>query len=420
MHEHLSRELFRSIHKGWRNPGDLATIAIAHLFELCPHCREEFETWRGELGEGVARDEADYDGALQKVRERTAANDLGVETEEARVEGDRRESRSRAQELLALPDDQRLEWIRTEKHGHSGLLLAEVLIEECRRTTPGYPHEGYTLADLARVVLHHAPVTGYAVELYALALAHLANAIRVLGDLPRADQVLGDARYILRCQVGDRLLRAEIDSLEGSLRMGQFRFRDATPMLLRPLTTFRLEGDWTQTAVILAKLGRNHRGMCEFERALALLAEAETSLRRAETPSPFLLRIIKNLRCNTLADLGDVEAAIDEIEGSVGVGYRDPLLDLRTWWSIAMINRRRGALEDAEEIYRMLVEEFETKEFENDLAHARFELACVCLKQQRAYEALELIDQVEGTFTRLRIRARVAEVHELRRRAARA
>jgi len=111
--------------------------------------------------------------------------------------GKLREARSRADELLRLVPDQRAEWLRSEAGRFSALLLAEVLIEESRRRTPAYPRDGYTLASLARLVLHHAPSSLRATALYARALAYMANAVRVIGDLPRADQIMGDARFLL-------------------------------------------------------------------------------------------------------------------------------------------------------------------------------------------------------------------------------
>jgi hypothetical protein len=71
VHEHLTRELFRAISSGWRNPGDLAAIALAHLFELCPHCRREFESWRRELEDASSAPEgADYEAVIEGIRAR--------------------------------------------------------------------------------------------------------------------------------------------------------------------------------------------------------------------------------------------------------------------------------------------------------------------------------------------------------------
>jgi hypothetical protein len=314
VHEHLSRELFRAIHKGWRNPGDLAAIAMAHLFELCPHCRSEFEAWRGELGEGVARGEGDYDGALQRIRERTAANDLGPDAEEARLGRERRDARSRAEALLALPDDQRLDWIQSEKDRHSGLLLAEALIEECRRRTPGYPHEGFLLANLSRVVLHHAPANDFALELFVRSLAYLGNASRVLGDTLRADQLLGDARYLLRVHpAGDRGTRAEIDCLVGSLRVEQFREDEAIAVLLRALMVYELERDDLRR-VVTALLPTDRPGAADVARFRSGRVVLALSMSHADRVDRWQIDDIE-------AERGDFREAIGHVtEGAVHAG----------------------------------------------------------------------------------------------------
>ncbi len=58
---HLTLALLRSVHQGRRSSGDLATLALSHLFQLCPDCREVFEDWRSERRrereEGSARNE---------------------------------------------------------------------------------------------------------------------------------------------------------------------------------------------------------------------------------------------------------------------------------------------------------------------------------------------------------------------------
>lgn len=413
MHEHLSRELFRAIHKGWRNPGDLAAIAMAHLFELCPHCRREFETWRGELGEGVARDEGDYDGALHKIRERTAANDLGPEAEEARVERERREARSRAEELLALPDEQRLDWIRNEKHRHSGLLLAEALIEESRQRTPGYPHEGYALADMARVVLHHFPVNDFAVELFIRALAYLANALRVCGDNSRADQLLGDAQYLLRARPGrDRWVQAEIDGLQGSLRIEQFRNNEAISILLRSLMAFEMENDACRTAIVLIKLSRAHLRKRELLRSLALLERAEALLESQD--SPFLMRNARQSKGSVLVRLGRFEEAREEVRRTLELDHQDPLLELRIQWLTSRIDAGAGDIEVAVETMTDVRNGFSERKLPSDVALADLTLAKFHCLQGRGREALDLADRAEAALVALKIPNALGRVHEVR------
>jgi tetratricopeptide (TPR) repeat protein len=417
MHEHLNRELFRAISSGWRNPGDLAAIALAHLFELCPSCRREFESWRRELEDrAVPSDAADYEAVIERARIRVERLPGGSE---APVEAEIREARSRADELLRLVPDQRAEWLRFEAGRFSALLLAEVLIEESRRRTPAYPRDGYTLASLARLVLHHAPSSLRATALYARALAYMANAVRVIGDLPRADQIMEDARFLLRCQGGgDRLVRAELDGLEGSLRNDQERSEEAVPLLLRALMTSRLEQMAGRTAAILIKLAGAHIRLNEPRRSLSLLIEAEKVL--DSEPDPRLRLLILHNRALGLYYSGypqQAQALLDESSELAG-SQDQPLNVLRRSWISGKAARKLADLDLAEERLVSVREGFSCRGLRSDAAEASMDLCGLYLEQGRRKEAEELADAALPVFEELELPAKASAARALRARAA--
>jgi tetratricopeptide (TPR) repeat protein len=418
MDEHLTRDLFRAIHKGWRNPGDLAAIAMAHLFEECPRCRHEFEAWRRELSESVAAPEGqDFDAVFDRLRAPAAANDGDGTALEARVEAERQRAGSRAEQLLALPADQRLDWIRNERSNHSGLLLAEVLIEDCRRQTPGHPYEGKALALLARVVLQHALASTYAVELYALSLAWLANAIRVIGDLPRADQILADARYLLRAQSlgADRLVRAEVDSLEASLRTGQDRPSEAIPLVLRALMAYRLEKKkWGAEATCFLKLARAHARQGETERAIALNREVGG---HAGAGAETRLHVIGRQNvASVLADAGKSEEASEALEEARPLYSRldEPLEQLRCVWTEAKVLRGNGEHDAAADLLLSVRSGFAAKDLRYDQALASMELAGWYTAQGRRRDAEPLVEEALPIFQALDLPAKTAAARALR------
>lgn len=408
MHAHLTHELFRAVASGWRNPGDLAGIAIAHLFELCPDCRRGFEGWRQELEDAsVPADAADYEAVIDRIRARVEA--APGETE-APVQSEVRRARSRAAELLHLSAEQQLDWIRSESDRLRGPLLAEVLIDEGFRRTQGYPHDGFALASLARLVLHHLPVSWRTAALYARALAHMANAVRVIGDLPRAEQLMGDARYFLRAQGGgDRLVRAELDRLESSLRLGQRRLRSAVTILLRAQMVYELEGLQSEAVATLLLLSKAHRRLGELDRAFELLDQADRGL--ARTAHPRFTIIAAERRAMLLLQVGKPEVALQVLASLDGLTaeHGDPIMLLRRSWQLGRVSRSLGDLEAAEHSLLQVVEGFSSRRMILDVALARLELSRLYRRQGRMPEAGDLAEQATTTFLDIGLLGMAAE-----------
>lgn len=412
MHGHLSRELWRSVSLGWRDPGDLAALALAHLFESCPHCRREFEGWREEQrGESATNATADYEVVLDRVHSLVSTD--GKTT----ADPQRREARSRAEQLLRLPPEQRVEWLRSEASKHAGPLLADALIEQARRRTPGHPYDGAALANLARLVLHHAPLSLEASTLYARALAYLANALRVIGDFPRADQILGDARYMLGSQGGEsRLVRAELESLEGSLRIDQDRASEAVPLLLRCLMVYRLEGASSAATATLIKLANAHWKLRDSDCSLSLLKEGEAELEPAVEPG---LRLI--CQENTAVFLvggGAAEQAADVLARtrSLAEDLGNPLELLRRSWKEAWVCFALGDSDTAERLLAEARDGFSSRGIRFDESLVALDLAGLYLHQGRRSEALQLLKLAAPTFHELGLSAKVRTAQALRAR----
>lgn len=422
MQEHLTRELFRAIAGGWRKPGDMAAIAMAHLFELCPRCRREFESWRAELeSRDVGPEGADYEAVLDRIRERVEppSEESRSGASESPLDGDLREARSRAEELLRLDPEQQLAWIRSEADRLAGPLLAEVLIEEGRRRTPGYPHDGYTLTRLARLVLQHAPASLHSAKLYARALAYMANAVRVTGDLPRADQILGDARFFLRSQAGgDRLVRAELDKLEGSLRRDQDRPREAVAVLLRAQMVYRLEGLDSDTAATLLLLCRAHEDLEELDRAFQLLDEADKLL--GASPAPRLRFASVLHRACLLHKSGSTKRALDVLIDNAEHLARDadPVDCLRWSWRQGLVSGTLGDFDEKEQGLLRVIDGFASRRMIHDIAWAQLDLAGLYIEQGRFKEVEDLAERAAATFEGIGMPHKVAEARRLSRCAA--
>ncbi len=421
MDEHVTRDLFRAISGGWRNPGDLAAIALAHLFELCPHCRREFQAWRRELGEGVpAAGPHDYDAVLDRFRARAAPkpanSNEALGALDARAAAEEREARSGAEELLRLSPAEQAERVRREPERFAGLLLAEMLIEDSRKKAPDRPKEAATHARLARLVLHHTPLSAYACELYVRALAYLANAIRVIGDLPRADQILGDARYFFRALgCGDRILRAELDKLEGTLRVGQQRPEEAVSLFLRALMAYRLEGQFENGAAVLISLSRAHYRRRALSAAMEVLDEASRVLEVA--PDAWLSSLVQDNLAVILEMSGRLPEAVEAIQRA-SEQFRGPVMALRVAWRQASIAEGLGDLDRSAKLWQHVIAGFSDHGLFYDRALASLNLARLYADQGDRHEVERLMADSIPVFRRLELPTKVVEAESLVRRAA--
>lgn len=247
----------------------------------------------------------------------------------------------------------------------------------------------------------------------------MANSSRVTGDFHRADQLLADARYLLRSQGGgDRLLRAELDSLEASLRIEQDRPEVASRLLLRSLMAYRVEVADRQAAAILIKLARAQARLQGIPRALSLLAEAERLLRNE--PDPWLQLLILDNKASYFCLFGEPMLAQQTLEHGRELAEQrdDPLNKLRRCWSGAKISWMLGDLALTEQSLVSVREGFSRQGIPYDVALASLDLARLCLEQGRFQDAEDLAGQALPVFEKLWLPSKVAIACGMRAQAA--
>lgn len=402
---HLTLELLRAIHRDERSPGDLVPVAMAHLFELCPHCRKVFEAWRRELGEGVADASlSQYDPAFERLQVEVKAGapevaDVAREPMEDSVEVEEAVARNRFTELLALSPRERVERLQREPDRYAGPVLAELLLEEARSCLPRRPRDSYSVAGLARAVLQHGAPLPYSAELYSRALAYQANALRVQGELRRAGELFELARFLLKSQGGgDRLTRAELDSLEGSLRRAQRRFGEARALFSRAVMAYALEGNHSQAAGVLVSLGIVYREMGEFERAIETTLQACETFEREE-PSVLQLFARHNV-VNMLVEAGRPTEARVLLEESTPLYERfaDRPIQLRRLWVEGHLAMAEEDLETAASLYASVRDSLLEDGMAYDAALASLDLALVYAKQGRTAELKRVAEEIVPVF----------------------
>ncbi|MDY7094688.1 MAG: tetratricopeptide repeat protein [Acidobacteriota bacterium] len=386
-HLHLTRELLDAILDGRRNPGDLVPVVMAHLFDLCPACNEAFQEWQDSL---VDTPPQNLDEALARVRERSQQLISGVEHE---VQA----SRKRVFDLLALPQQDRLETISSAGSEYRGLALASLLIDQCRESLPAYPKRSLACAELAKAVLEHSDFGLLAVELYARAVAYTANAWRIQAKLGEAATAMQDARFLLKSNGGgDRLVKAELDNLEGLLRVYQRQMPEAIRLLRRAVFGYRgagLEHEALRSSLNLA-LAYRHAG--EIEEAVKLLKGIEQSLEGADSP---LLSFARHNLAYALCEAGEYHDARARLELLRADEFlKDPVSLLRGLWVEGRISTGLEEYDKAEQQLREAAYGFAAEELPYEHALVNLDLALVYLQQQKIGQVHQLAQELVASF----------------------
>jgi tetratricopeptide (TPR) repeat protein len=388
---HLTRDLLWALHKKTRNPGDLVAVVISHLFELCPTCSNEFEAFRAGLEESG---EALHSPAVERVVKH--ARRL-----EPRVEKAKKEAEPKVMELLALSHKERLEQIRGASSPYRGAALAYLLLQASRERFCAKPQEALQLAELSQAVIAHEEVSPLSMEIYARAMAYAGNAKRVSGEPQTAIEDFEHARYLLRMLGGgDRLVQAEIDSLEGSLSYALREMERARQLFHRAAITYSLEGETTTAARCWVKLSLALREDKKFVDGILAVEKALGSF--AHESDPLLLLQCRHCLAFCLCDAGRPQEAQEILEESrdLYAEHADAISLLRLAWLRGMIARGLGDLEQAESHFLAARRGFQQAGIAYDMALVSLELAGVYLAQRRAEEVKDLAMEMVAEFRR--------------------
>lgn len=346
MSDHITLELLRQIHAGEREASDLAASALGHLLEICPECRRAIEAWRDQ----ATPQKESTAGA--PPRERLTAR-IGDDSVAPWLD-----------ELLKYPPPEWSARVKGRSHLISATTLAEELLSRVRDLLPFHPREICDLASLGCAVMSHESSTPGNTALYALLLAHQANAWRIQEDLEHAESLMESAAFIQSTQTldgptPDPVVRAQFDWLEAALRRSQRRLREAECLLKRSVGAYLAAGCDLDAAKGLISLGGvyNHGGLYSQEEAV--LCRASKILARSENSSFFAFCVAHN-RIHLFALRGKASEArslfvqSQEIYASV----QDPMAQLRKTWADGLIEALEGHFRSARRKLRLAQEGF--------------------------------------------------------------
>lgn len=309
--------------------------------------------------------------------------------------------------LLALPAGKRREAVRTSpRYSSHGLALH--LVEAARREGFRDPRQALELALLSVEVAETLESVGFprrlALDAQALAWAMVANAHRIQAELIDAERAMAYARRMLAHGTGHPDVRAEVLSLEGSLRTDEGRFADAVEVLEEAAGIYRAFGEPKLEGKVLMKLGNAAGEMGDTERAVEQLERARVLIGAGGTGELPLLAgqaLVGWLReAGRAADarrvLGQLQAEASERELSFYLRQRVAWAEARVLWSEGDLKETERALFAIRKAYG-----------EHDQAYnyclISLDLAVLYLEQGRTSEVRVLAEEMIPLFASRRI-----------------
>ncbi|HYX23533.1 MAG TPA: tetratricopeptide repeat protein [Thermoanaerobaculia bacterium] len=221
---------------------------VRHLLAGCPTCGRMVEETRSRAAAALPRAEETYDAVFDRLEGRLLARGAG-----GLVPGRPTASRSLYSELLGHQAVAGLFQVHSTRR-YASLALCELLLHKSRELALPAPEQARRALDLAAAAaeqldldLYGAPVVQ---DTRAMAWAYLDGTRQVQADLRSAESSMAAAGRLLAAQPGHSgrsgqppRLRAELLTLQASLRAYGGRFEEALGLLNRAATIYRRAGD---------------------------------------------------------------------------------------------------------------------------------------------------------------------------------
>jgi len=412
---HPTVEDFEGFLRSASGPGSAArdVRVLRHLLAECSSCRDQLQTmgWGGLRLNRLIRFPADRDEA--GVAETAGPYDYSqafAATEQALnaffARG--KQAENTPEELLAelspLPQEEQARWVSAYSRFANPLLIQKlVAMSDAVR----YENAARMLhlAHLARLAAEACTVSmaGSApklADLRALGWRQYANALRVSGRLPDAEEAFATAQRFCQAGTGDPLLRASLLGRLGSLRYFQRRFEEAIALADEVGRIYAELGDdhaaatnMVQKAIAQIYAGAPNAAVLTLNRALPLIDQGDPHL---------LLAACHNLiRC--YIDMEQPEQALSLYFEARGLyqGFQDPLIALRTGWQEGQLLRDLGYLNAAETAFLRSRQGFLEMELLYEVALVSLDLSAVYVRSGETEKLRQAVAEMVPTFTSL-------------------
>lgn len=388
---HLGYREYLTLLGSERPPRELLEDLIEHHLEVCEPCRAE-------LAAGV-EGQPGPQSLAGVVHQALVLAGRRVE----RLAEVEQEAVAELELLLSLPAEKRRPKISRALTRFRSPALVDLLLEECIKATTIDAFDAYELAECALEVAMRIPHSefgrAWAMTCMARAHAHRANALRVGGDLKRADSLLAFALEIFDTEGNaDPLAEGELLDMMGTLRVEQRRFVDAEGYLDMAKGVYeRIEATALVTKVLINK-ARVLYNAGDPDRAIAAVESAFTFL--DPTSDPNLRLCAEHNLAMYLAESGRLEDAAVRLEGNGPLydQFASDLTQLRRRWLQGKIAFGLGDHASAEALLTEVRQGFLRDGLGYDAALAGLDLALLYVQENRTAEVKRLAEEMVPIF----------------------
>ena len=274
--------------------------------------------------------------------------------------------------------------------------LCERICAESIQAAADNADRALDLARLALLVAERMPGDeAWRSRVQGYAWAHVANARRVRGDLPGADQAFVQARKLWDAGAPSPLGfldGVQMLSLEASLRIEQLRLPEALALLDQALAAHPRED--MQDRLLVNKAGALEL-LGQYEAAITTLRQMSRSL--ADPRLNWLRRFTWMANLCHLDRYGEADALLPELRG-LTAHLGNGLDKVRVRWLEGRIAAGLGRRREAIEALSWVRQEFASQGIAYDTAQANLELSVLYLEEGRTGAVKTLVRQMAPIF----------------------
>jgi tetratricopeptide (TPR) repeat protein len=365
-----------------------ALEALSQDQEMTPEERDEVEA--GVL-EGTRLLRKNFSAAVRRSRALPPVNGYPRPTD---LETARWQAREHWSLLEPLSEGQRLAVARVAPEFQTWALVERVCEESIVQASRNIERAA-SLARLSQKIAER--VQGpeeWRNRVQGFAVAHVANALRVTGELKAADSVFEEAKRLwLSGSDPDHLLDpGRLLDLEASLRRGQRRFEEALPLLDEALSVGRCPERY------LIKKGFTLEVMGEYESALDTLLQAESLVEhQGDERLLYMLRFNLAVILCQLGRYSETAKPIQQVR-DLATERGDETELVRVVWLEGRIAAGLGRPEEGRRLLGQARQEFTVRKMGYDAALALLEEAVLLLDEGRTAEVRALIPNLAEVF----------------------